>query len=268
TPGVEDWGLLLVPADLRPGERRPAIVCMHGASSDPADLIETEAVDRRAGTIYRSYAARLAARGFVVFAPAMPNNTGGEPFRRLQRKASPLGLSIFSLVAASQGRAVAWLRALPFVDSARTAYYGMSYGGMAALRVPVMIGGFTAVVCSGHFTDAVRKMTSIDGRTSSVVFNVVPEMIEWNLAPRFGHAEMAALVAPRAFMVEHGTTDRVAPVEWVAAEFARVRGLYARLGVPERAAIHTFEGGHTVMGTEAFAFLHRELAWPAPASAP
>lgn len=67
--------------------------------------------------------------------------------------------------------------------------------------------------------------------------------------------------------MEHGLQDRVAPPEWVAAEYARVRRLYARLGIPERTAIHSFDGGHTVMGTETFAFLHRVLDWPEPGAA-
>jgi hypothetical protein len=75
---------------------------------------------------------------------------------------------------------------------------------------------------------------------------------------------MAALIAPRPFMVEHGYQDRVAPTEWLAAEYAKVRRLYFRLGVPERTAVFSFDGPHSVMGTETFAFLHRVLGWPAP----
>ena len=45
--------------------------------------MENEAADRRAHGIYRAYAARLAARGFVVVVPSMPNSTGGEPFNNL-----------------------------------------------------------------------------------------------------------------------------------------------------------------------------------------
>ena len=43
-------------------------------------------------------------------------------------------------------------------------------------------------------------------------------MTEFNLANTFNYAEMAAIIAPRPFMVEHGYKDRVAPLEWAAAE--------------------------------------------------
>ena len=159
-PRVDAWSWLLLPKNITPGERRPVVVCQHGANSDPGDLVENEAADRRAHGIYRAYAARLAARGFVVVVPSMPNSTGGEPFKQLQRKANPLRKSIFSLVVASQERLLQWLKQQPFVDSRRIAYYGMSYGGQAALRVPVVLDDFAAVVCSGHFNDFVLKMTT------------------------------------------------------------------------------------------------------------
>jgi dienelactone hydrolase len=266
-PGVEDWGLLLLPTNLPPGERRPVVVCQHGANSEPADVVAGEGSGRRSA-VYRSYAMRLAERGFVAFAPSLPNHSGGEPFRALARKANPLGLSIFSLVAASQSRLLQWLRSQPFVDGRRIAYYGMSYGGKAALRLPAALDGIAAVVCSGDFNDYVRKMTWPRADKSGALFNASPDMIEFDLANTFGHAEMAALIAPRPFMVEHGLQDRVAPAEWVAAEYAKVRRLYLRLGIPERTAICSFDGPHTVMGTETFAFLHRVLAWPSEATPP
>lgn len=263
-PGVEDWGLLLLPAGVAAGERRPVVVCQHGANSEPVDLIETEEKDKRAGTIYRMYAARLAERGFVVFAPSMPNHTGGALFRQLARKANPLGLSIFSLVTASQTRLLRWLQEQPFVDPQRIAYYGMSYGGKAAMRVPAALTDFAAVVVAGDFNDYVRKMTYPRADKSGALYNAVPDMIEFGLANSFNHAEMAALIAPRPFMVETGYQDRVAPADWAAGEYAKVRRLYLRLGVPERTQYFAFDGPHTVMGTETFAFLHRVLGWPAP----
>ncbi|MEY4939896.1 MAG: hypothetical protein RIQ93_1631 [Verrucomicrobiota bacterium] len=263
-PGIEDWGLLLLPTGLAPGERRPVVVCQHGANSAPADLIASEGQDKRAASIYRRYAARLAERGFVAFAPSMPNHSGGERFQQLARKATPLGLSIFSLVTASQTRLLRWLREQPFVDPSRIAYYGMSYGGKAAMRVPAMLTDFAAVVVAGDFNDYVRKMTHPRADKAGALYNSSPDMIEFDLANRFNHAEMAALIAPRPFMVEGGYQDRVAPADWAAGEYAKVRRLYLRLGVPDRTQYFAFDGPHTVMGTETFAFLHRVLAWPAP----
>ncbi|MBT5847107.1 MAG: hypothetical protein HOH86_10975, partial [Verrucomicrobiales bacterium] len=75
-------------------------------------------------------------------------------------------------------------------------------------------------------------------------------------------AEMAALIAPRPFMVERGHKDGVAPDEWVAYEFAKVRRLYANLGIPERTEIEFFNGPHSINGKATYDFLHHHLKWP------
>jgi hypothetical protein len=73
---------------------------------------------------------------------------------------------------------------------------------------------------------------------------------------------MVALLVPRPFMVERGHGDGVAPDEWVAYEYAKVRRLYDLLGLGDRTAIEVFNGGHTIHGRGTFDFLHRHLNWP------
>jgi hypothetical protein len=89
-------------------------------------------------------------------------------------------------------------------------------------------------------------------------------MYEFNLGHTFNYAEMAALVAPRPFMVERGHYDNVAPDEWVAYEYSKVRRLYAKLGIPQRTNIEFFNGPHTINGAGTFKFLHEHLNWPEP----
>ena len=91
------------------------------------------------------------------------------------------------------------------------------------------------------------------------------EIPEFDQASTFNHAEMAALIAPRPFMVERGHFDGVSTDEWVAFEFAKVRRLYnGQLKVGDRCAIEFFDGPHTIHGVGTFAFLHRHLNWPLP----
>jgi hypothetical protein len=46
-------------------------------------------------------------------------------------------------------------------------------------------------------------------------------------------------------------------------EYAKVRQLYAQMGLAERTEIEHFNGGHAINAKGAFEFLHRHLNWPA-----
>jgi hypothetical protein len=50
----------------------------------------------------------------------------------------------------------------------------------------------------------------------------------------------------------------------VAHEFAKVRWLYAQLGIVDRVGIEYFQGGHSINGEGTFKFLHKHLNWPDP----
>ena len=110
-PDVFAYGILLVPKDLNPGERRPVVVCQHGLEGRPRDVADP-AVDN---AYYHHFAARLAEEGFVTFAPQNPY-IGHDRFRLIQRKAHPLKLSLFSFILGQHQRILEWLGGLPFVD--------------------------------------------------------------------------------------------------------------------------------------------------------
>jgi hypothetical protein len=62
-PELIAWGLLVVPRDLKPGERRPVVVCQHGRNGLPRQLLDGNTRG------YSNVAAVLAERGFITFAP-------------------------------------------------------------------------------------------------------------------------------------------------------------------------------------------------------
>ena len=256
-PELFAYGVLLVPKNVQPGERRPVVVCQHGLEGRPKDVIEG---DHRA---YHDFAAKLCEKGYVVFAPQNPYLMG-DKFRSLQRKANPMGKTLFSLIVAQHRQIVRWLGELPFADPKRIAFYGLSYGGKTAMRVPALVDGYCLSICSADFNDWIRKTGSTrpgDDRYS-YPFTSEYEIFEFNLGHTFNYAEMAALIAPRPFMVERGHFDGVAPDEWVAAEYSKIRRLYTRLKIPDRTEIEWFLGPHTINGQSTFRFLDKWLDWP------
>jgi len=256
-PDVFAYGVLLLPKNIPPSQRRPVVVCQHGLEGRPQQTIQG---DHRA---YHDFAARLAKRGFVVFAPQNPY-IFGDRFRTLQRKANPLGKTLFSIIVPQHQQIVDWLQTLPQVDPDRIGFYGLSYGGKTAMRVPALVTDYALSICSADFNDWIWKNASTRARYS-YVWTGEYEIWEFDLGSTFNHAEMAGLIAPRPFMVERGHFDGVAPDERVAYEYAKVRHLYqAKLGIGERTEIDWFVGPHTINGKGTFEFLHRHLKWPRP----
>jgi dienelactone hydrolase len=264
-PDVFCWGILVVPKGIKDGEKRPVVVCQHGLEGLPMDTLDDDPKSP-AYAVYRAFAARLAERGFVTFAP---HNfyRGGNEFRQLQRKLHPLKRSMCSVLLAQHERHLDWLSSLPFVDPSRIGFYGLSYGGYTAVHVPPLLDRYALAISSAEFNDMVRKAAGTRDHYSYPFYNTY-EIFEFNKANTFGYADLAGMMAPRPFMVERGHHDGVAPDEWVASEYAKVRRLYAALGIPERTTIEFFDGGHVINGVGTFEFLHRHLRWPKPKESP
>jgi hypothetical protein len=212
---------------------------------------------------YHGFASDLADRGFVTYAP---HNfyRGANEFRHLQRKLNPLKRSMFSIIVAQHERHLDWLGSLPFVDAKRIGFYGLSYGGFSAIRLPPMLLGYACSISSGEFSDMAQKSASVQSSYSYPFYNC-HEVWEWNLANTFGYSDLAGLMVPRPFMVERGHDDGVSPDEWVAAEYSKVRRRYDKLGLGDKTTIEFFNGVHEIHSTGTFAFLHKHLNWPEPA---
>jgi hypothetical protein len=256
-PDVIAYGVLLVPKDIKPDERRPCVVFQHGLEGRPQDVIQGN------HDAYHDVAAKLAERGFVVFAP-QNLYIFRDRFRTLQRKSNPLGRTLFSTIVPQHQQIAKWLAGLPIVDKERIAFYGLSYGGKSAMRIPPLVPEYCLSICSADFNDWVWKNTSTLS-PYSYVWTMEYEIFEFDLGPKFNYAEMATLIAPRPFMVERGHFDGVAPDERVGLEYAKVQHLYsAKLKIPERSRIEWFVGPHTVNGKGTYQFLHEKLNWPEP----
>lgn len=255
-PDVFAWGVLVVPRDIAPGERRPVVVVQHGRNGLPRDTIDG------GQTAYNDVGAALAERGFVVFAPHNLYR-GEDRYRWLDRKANTIRATLFSFILGQHDRILAWLGALPFVDADRIGFYGLSYGGETAVRIPPLLEGYALSICSGDFNQWTRKVAATD-QPWSFMRTIEWEMPYWNWGHTFDYAEMAYLMVPRPFMVERGHLDLVGRDQWVAHEYAKVRFLYAQLGLADRTAIEFFQGAHSFNAQGAVAFLHQHLRWPPP----
>lgn len=249
------YGALLLPKDLKPGQRRPVVVCQHGLEGRPVDTFQGDHY------AYHDFAAKLCENGLIVFAPQNPY-LFKDRFRTLQRKAQPIGKTLFSVIVPQHQQIVNWLKSQSYCDPQRIAFYGLSYGGKTAMRVPALVTDYCLSICSADFNEWVLKNATTREKFS-YIWTGEYEIFEWNLGSTFNYAEMAALICPRSFMVERGHFDGVGEDHWVAYEYAKVRNLYAaKLAIGERTEIEWFVGPHTINGKGTFEFLSRHLEWP------
>ena len=106
-PDVIAYGILLMPKDIKDGEKRPVVVCQHGLEGRPQDVADPKVKS----PAYHQYAIRLAERGFITFAP-QNLYIFEDRFRTLQRKANPLGKTLFSVIVPQHQQITDWLKTL------------------------------------------------------------------------------------------------------------------------------------------------------------
>ena len=252
------YGILTLPKDLdlESGKKLPVVVCQHGLEGRPQDV-----VGKQKYKAYKAFATRLAEEGFITFAP-QNLYIFRDKFRMLQFKANSIGKTLFSVMVPQHKVITEWLASLPYVDGNKIGFYGLSYGGKSAMRIPPLVDGYCLSICSADFNDWIWKTTATDIRSLRYTYpnKGEYEIFEFNLGNTFNYAEMAALIAPRPFMVERGHFDGVAPDERVAFEYAKVRHLYAaKLGIPDKTEIEWFVGPHSINGKGTFKFLKKHL---------
>lgn len=258
-PDVIAGGILLLPKGMKADEKRPLVVCQHGLEGVPLDTI-SDKVD--GFKYYSAFTSELAKRGFITYAPQNPYR-GQDRFRTLQRKSNPMKRSLYSYIIPQHARTLDFLASLPNVDPQRMGFYGLSYGGKTAVRVPPLLTRYACSICSADYDEWVLKITTNIARYS-YMFTGEYEIFEWNMGHVANYAELSYLMTPRPFMVERGHDDGVAPDEWVAWEYSKVRRHYNKLKLGDRTEIEFFDGPHTIHGVGTYEFLHKHLKWPKP----
>lgn len=236
--GFSAYGLLVLPRDLKRGEKRPVVVFQHGREGCPDSGIN-------GSRAYNAVVPRLIDRGFIVFCPQNLYIRGDE-YRVLHQKCDAVGKGFFGLMIAQHEQILSWLTSLPWVQADRIGFYGISYGGKSAMFIPAVETRYALSVCCADFNERIVKCASTEEKFS---FMGTPEyeMYDFDAGDTFNYAELAMLIAPRPFMVERGRRDGVGIDEYVAYEFARVARFYEHF--PElrgRAKIEYFDGVHEI----------------------
>ncbi|HUT92011.1 MAG TPA: prolyl oligopeptidase family serine peptidase [Thermoguttaceae bacterium] len=252
TPGVEVYGNLLVPRDIK--GRAAAVICQHGLSGTPE---MTTGLGMTKDTAYHEFARHLAEHGYVVFSPYLMQRRT-EEINVLVRQADAVGMMRVAMPVAKTRRVVDFLETLPFVDAKRIGYYGLSYGGYSAIWISPLEPRLAATVISGHFNDWRSKITN-DTLHTSYLWHPDEDFYNWDILHRFTHVELVAMIAPRPACIEFGERDGITTPEWTAYAWKQVVGWRDPLGLADRITLAHYDGVHEIHAVEAIDFLDRFL---------
>lgn len=260
---VPAW--LLIPGDLKPGERRPALICLHGHGRGKDEIVgiaEDGTQRTEPGEYQQDFALQAVRRGYVALAPeqyGFGERREPEDIQQSARKASCRKLSLAALLLGrtvcgirvwDAMRAVDFLEGRPEVDPARIGCLGISGGGMITLFTAALDTRIKAALVSGYLNSFHDSIMSI----SHCEDNYIPGILRYAEM-----ADIACLIAPRPLFIESGTEDNIFPVEATRAAVEQVRRAYELLGAPERLGCEIFEGKHEFSGRQGFPFLDRWL---------
>ncbi|SDL11973.1 dienelactone hydrolase family protein [Tessaracoccus oleiagri] len=229
-------GLLVAPE----GATR-LVVFQHGLGSTPERVM---GLGDAKGT-YDAVGQKLVDAGYAVLAPM--NLIGIPPRNRAQSLARLAGTTMEGHEFARFQRLLAAVAEVaPEVDVDGYALTGMSWGGLAAQFWAPLDERASAVATLGFFNQRSNKMVVQDTRWSSFYDEAEDHAFLQGHLVGFGDADLASLVCPRPFLVQHGRADQIGWWPDVAEEFRKASAHWERLGVADRVSLQIHEGGHDV----------------------
>lgn len=251
---VQVYGVMLVPkAPARAGAKHPALVCVHGMSGTPESLCGLlEKPD-----YHNNLGIQAVQRGYVVFAPSNVNNYKTRSW--VDRKAILVGQRMQALEQHKLARVMDYLCSRPDVDAKRIAAYGISWGGRTVMYGAALDKRIAACAISGHFNELVPKMVTPSEHYTAFIQTPEDYAFFWNNFRLFDEVDVVSLICPRPVLIEQGRGDKVVHWEMSQRAFGRVKEMYEKLGIGDRAVYAIFEGPHEIHGKEAFELFGRHL---------
>lgn len=252
---------LLVPDNLVEGEKRPAIIALHGHTKFGRDTIA--GLDNPHTRSEPALATGLDAvrAGYVALVPAwwgFPGRDahaeripkGSEPCNVIQVAASMYGLNVLALHLQDAEAAVDFLSQRPEVDASRIGCMGNSLGGRMAMWLAAMDQRIAATVASGCMNTFRER--SLKLRSCAVQCPV--GML------RYGDVqEVFSTIAPRPLQLMTGSADKLMMAADVTMIHQTVRHAYHALDAQNNLDFAVHPGGHCLVWELASPFLEKHL---------
>ena len=221
---------LLIPSDMKAGEKRPAVVVFHQTTKDtlrePVGLGSKPAL---------ALGVHLVKRGYVVLSPQCYIMKGKGPGAQAVAVGKDWpGLTGMGKMTFDASRCIDFLESLAFVDAARIGCIGFSLGAKEVLY---------ALAFEPRYQVGVFNEGGIGLRMSNWTdaWYLTPKMKEY--IPDLEHHQLIALCAPRPLLILGGDSadgDKSWPFVHAALPVYRLFGAEDRVGLINHHAKHSY----------------------------
>lgn len=240
-------GYLMIPKDLKAGERRPALLACHGHDTGgPGGKEMIAGTDRRYAPD-DAYGERMAREGYVVAVldnrgfgeRTIPIPPGGAESRcnLLYLLYAMLGEKLITLNIHDQLQTLDYLLTRPEVEAERVGVFGKSMGGTLSQYVGVYDERVKAVCICCYLCETLEY-------TFEDVNNNCGSQFVPGLFPVADVATVAGLVAPRPLLVQSGIADGCFAIDSAVNAHAELRSIYSAAGCEDKLTLDVVNGGH------------------------
>ncbi len=256
---------LLVPSNLKAGEKRPAVLAVHGHGSHGyhpvAGRDDLPGVANAIRSANYDYGRQLARQGYVVACPCLTpfGRRLGSNYQNYRQDACGVTFIRLQLLGkvlmAENLRDCLWaiehLCRHENVDADRLGCVGLSYGGRMTMLTAALEPRIKVAVPSG----ALNLMQERVQARYSCGAQVVPGLLQYGDVP-----EIASLIAPRVCLWEVGAQDGLIKPAWAANAWQRMERAWRAAGAADHLQMDRFEGGHRWNGKVAYPLLKKVLS--------
>lgn len=243
--GIKFYGIYF--AQVEPTASTPFVMGFHGGEGTP-ELVSSI---HNNSSNYNHLVRRLTDRGCNVFCPQLylwdPEMYGNPPERgKLHCRMLMLGGSATSLELFLLSRTLDYFVENEYINADKIGVAGLSYGGQFSLDLAAYDTRVKACAAQAQFSD--RYCYAERDWSYPNALNTISD------------AEKAALVAPRALLLNMGDHDWIYDAEPSVRESKRAEKFFEVMGVPENFDFYVFEGSHETDKSDRWVdFLMRHL---------